>query len=266
VRKAMRLETEMLFAHILKDNRSALELLTANYTFLNSTLARFYGIDGVDGYDMRKVAIPSGSIRGGILTHGSILLVTSNPTRTSPVKRGLFVLENILGTPAPPAPPDVPELREVVQNNPDRNLTMREAMVIHRKAPLCASCHERFDPIGLAMENFNALGLLRTEQYGAPIDTSGTLATGEKFSDVEDLARILATDRRADFYRCLTEKLLTYALGRGMEYYDTPTIDRIVAELDRTDGKMRSLIHLIVESVPFQKRRGDGSRLLSQAP
>lgn len=261
VRKAMREETEMFFAHILRENRSANELLTANYTFLNSTLAKFYGIEGVSGYEMRKVSIPEGKARGGILTHGSVLLVTSNPTRTSPVKRGLFVLENILGTPAPPAPPDVPELGEVVRQNRGKRLTMREAMKIHREKPLCASCHERFDPIGLAMENFNALGIWRDQQNDLPIDASGSLATGEKFTDVTDLSRLLANDRRQDFYRCLTEKLLTYALGRGMEYYDTPTIDRIAVELNQSGGKLRHLIHLIVESVPFQKRRGDGSRL-----
>jgi hypothetical protein len=264
VRQAMRQETEMMFAHILQDNRSVLELLTADYTFLNSTLAKFYGIDGINDDKMRKVPIPAGKVRGGILTHGSVLLVTSNPTRTSPVKRGLFVLENILGTPAPPAPPDVPDLDEVVRSSRGR-LSMRKAMARHREQPLCASCHERFDPIGLAMENFNALGIWRDQQDGEPIDASGQLATGEKFRNVEDLARLLANDRRADFYRCLTEKLLTYALGRGMEYYDTPTVDRIARELDQADGKMRSLIHLIVESVPFQKRRGDGNRLLSQA-
>lgn len=262
VRKAMRQETEFMFAHLIKENRSALDLLNADYTFLNNTLAKFYGIEGVEGYQMRKVQLSEDSHRGGILTHGSILLVTSNPTRTSPVKRGLFVLENILGAPPPPAPPDVPQLEEAVRQNRGRQLTMREAMALHREAPLCNSCHARFDPIGLAMENFNALGIWRDKQNDVPIDTAGQLATGEKFENIRELSNLLATDRRTDFYRCLTEKLLTYALGRGMEYYDTPTIEEIVKHLDANDGRMRDLIYHIVESVPFQKRRGDGSRLL----
>lgn len=262
VRRAMRGETEYMFAHLIEENRSALDLLNADYTFLNSTLAKFYGIKGVEGYQMRKVELAQDSHRGGILTHGSILLITSNPTRTSPVKRGLFVLENLLGTPPPPAPPNVPELEEAVRQNRGRRLTMREALALHREAPLCNSCHARFDPIGLAMENFNALGIWRDKQNDLLIDTRGQLATGEKFENIRELSNILATDRRRDFYRCLTEKLLTYALGRGMEYYDTPTIESIVDKLDADRGRMRHLIYWIVESVPFQKRRGDGNRLL----
>ena len=262
VRKAMRGETEYMFGHLVAENRSALDLLNADYTFLNSTLAKFYGIKGVEGYEMRKVQLPEDSHRGGILTHGSILLVTSNPTRTSPVKRGLFVLENILGTPPPPAPPNVPELEEAVRRNRDQRLTMREALALHREAPLCNSCHARFDSIGLAMENFNALGIWREKENDLTIDTRGQLATGEKFESIRELSNLLATDRRKDFYRCLTEKLLTYALGRGMEYYDTPTIEGIVDKLDADRGRMRHLIYWIAESVPFQKRRGDGNRLL----
>ena len=262
VRSAMRAETEMMFRYLVVEDRSALDLLTGNYTFLNRTLARFYGIEGVRNDRMEKVALPADSRRSGILTHGSVLLVTSNPTRTSPVKRGLFVLENLLGTPPPPAPPNVPELEEVVRRRGGK-LTMKEAMALHREKPICASCHERFDPLGLALENFNALGMWRDEQNGLPIETDGALITGEKFRDAKELGKVIATQRRPDFYRCLTEKLLTYALGRGMEYYDTPTIDHIAKQLDADLGRMRTLFYLIAESAPFQKRRGDGSRLLA---
>ncbi|MDQ3622088.1 MAG: DUF1592 domain-containing protein [Verrucomicrobiota bacterium] len=265
VRRAMREETETLFAHLLGENRSVLELLTADYTFLNETLARFYGLDGVEGSDMRKVALPPDNPRrGGILTHGSTLLVTSNPTRTSPVKRGLFILDNILGTPAPPAPPNVPELEDSRQRGAD--LTMRELMEVHREKALCASCHARMDPLGLALENFNPLGQYRAQENGKPIDTAGKLITGEKFADAGELAKVLATSRRHDFFRCLSEKLLTYAIGRGLEYYDTVAVEQIVAGLQKEGGAIRSLIYGIVDSAPFQKRRGDGQRVADSTP
>lgn len=259
VRAAMREETEMLFSHLLAEDRSADDLLTADYTFLNERLAKFYGVEEVEGNQMRKVALPADSHRGGVLTHGSFLVVSSNPTRTSPVKRGLFVLENILGTPPPPPPPDVPELEDVKRER-GGSLTMRQMMEIHREKPLCASCHARMDPIGLALENFNAIGKFRDQENGQPIDTAGQLITGEKFQTVEELSKILVTSRKKDFYRCLSEKLLTYALGRGIEYYDSPAIGRIVDQMEKDGGKLRSLIHGIVESTPFQHRRGDGHR------
>ncbi|MEK0445471.1 MAG: hypothetical protein RLZZ399_792, partial [Verrucomicrobiota bacterium] len=225
-RSAMREETELLFTHILQNNRPAVELLTADYTFLNEKLAQFYGIPGVKGGQMQKVPLPADSPRrGGILTHGSILLVTSNPTRTSPVKRGLFILENLLGSPPPPAPPNVPELEKA--KKAATNPTMREVMEIHRKDPLCSSCHARMDPLGLALEGFNAAGGFRARDHGRPIETAGQLITGEKFNSPEELAHVLATSRREDFYRCLAEKLLIYALGRGLEYYDTVTLHQI---------------------------------------
>ena len=257
-RRAMRLETEMLFSHLLKENRSSLELFTADYTFLNESLAKFYGIPDVKGEIMQRVSLPPDSHRGGVLTHGSLLVVTSNPTRTSPVKRGLFVLDNFLGTPAPPAPPNVPTLEEAKKGG-KKNMTMRETMIIHREKALCASCHARMDPLGLALENFNAVGMYRAEENGQPIDTAGKLITGETFSTVGELSKILATSRREDFYRCITSKMLTFAIGRGTEYYDAPTIDRIVADLEKDGGKLRTVIHGIVNSAPFQKRRGDGT-------
>ena len=259
VRSAMREETEALFGHLLSENRGADELLTADYTFLNERLARFYDIEGVEGNDMRKVSLPPGSHRGGILTHGSFLVVSSNPTRTSPVKRGLFLLENILGTPPPPPPPDVPELEDVKRER-GGSLTMRQMMEIHREKPLCSSCHERMDPLGLALENFNAVGKFRSEENGQSIETAGQLITGEKFQNVQELSKILATSRQRDFYRCLSEKLLTYALGRGVEYYDSPAIDQIVTQMQKDGGKLRSVIYGLVESTPFQYRRGDGHK------
>lgn len=258
-RRAMKLETEMLFAHLLKENRSALELFTADYSFLNESLAALYGVPGVKGDEMRKVSLPPESKRGGILTHGSLLVVTSNPTRTSPVKRGLFVMESLLGSPHPPAPPDVPTLEEAKKGKP-KDITMREMMIIHREKPLCASCHARFDDVGLALENFNAVGMFRDQENGKPIDTSGKLITGETFQNVQDLNRIFTTSRRKDFYRCLAEKLLTYTVGRGMEYYDAPTVNRIVAAMEKDGGKMRTLIRAVIDSAPFKKRRGDGAR------
>lgn len=262
VRRAMREETELMFDYVFRENRSTLEFLQADYAFLNEQLASFYGVPGVRGSDMQRVTLPPGSHRGGVLSQGSFLLVTSNPTRTSPVKRGLFILENILGTPAPPAPPNVPSLEEA-RSKLQPGLTMRQIMEVHRKEPLCAGCHARMDPIGIALENYNALGMFRDQENGKKIETDGQLITGEKFRNVEELSRILATSRRKDFYRCLTEKLLTYALGRGMEYYDTPTIEGIVAQLDKDGGRMHTLIQGIVNSAPFQKRRGDGDRLTS---
>lgn len=257
LRQSMRLESEEFFAHILRENRPATELLTANYTYLNEPLAEWYGVDGVKGAQMRKVEVPAAKHRGGLLTQATFHLVTSNPTRTSPVKRGLFVLENFLATPAPPAVPDVPPL-EAAAKGERRNLTLRELLKIHSEEKLCASCHARMDPIGLALENYNAIGVWRDQDKGQPIDTNGQLMTGEKFSNARELGVILATARRTDFERALAEKLMTYAVGRGIEYYDAPTIDRIVAEAGRNGGTLRQILYGVVESAPFQKRRGDG--------
>lgn len=258
-RQDMKKETEEFFRHVVIENRPLLELLNADYSFLNERLATFYGVENVRGNHFRKVHFGENAIgRGGLLGQGTFLIVTSQSTRTSPVKRGLFVLDNILGTPAPPAPPDVPELEEV-EKKLHEGATMRQLMEIHREKALCASCHERMDPIGLALENFNALGQWRDQEDGKEIESAGRLVTGEEFSNVMELKNILATSRKDDFYRCLTEKMLTYALGRGVEYYDAPTVKKIMSELRNHDGGMKNLIYAIVESVPFQKRRGDGA-------
>ncbi len=256
LRSDMQRETELLFDFILRENRPVEELISARYSFLNERLADFYGIEGVTGEDFQPVDLTEHPERGGLLTQGTFLLVTSNASRTSPVKRGLFVLDNLLGTPAPPAPPDVPELEDAADASKGPP-TMREMMEIHRKNPDCRGCHARMDPIGLGLENFDALGRFRTQEHGKPIDAGGQLLTGEKFSDVAALKDILANERKNDFYRCLSEKLLTYAIGRGVEYYDSTTINQLTRRLDENDGKLRELIQGIVESAPFQQRRGD---------
>lgn len=255
LRADMKKETELFFEFILKNDRPAHELLSARYSFLNERLAYFYGIQGVRGEEHRLVDLHEHPQRGGLLSQGTFLVVTSNPTRTSPVKRGLFVLDNILGTPAPPAPPDVPELEEVAHDS-GKKLTMRQMMEVHREKPICASCHQRMDPIGLGLENFNAIGQFRTKEGGLPIDSGGRLITGEKFSDVAGLKKVLADERRDDFYRCLSEKILTYAIGRGPEYYDAVTIDSLVSQLKENKGSLKELVAAIIESAPFQKRRG----------
>jgi hypothetical protein len=255
LRRSIRRETEMLFAHIAREDRSLLELLDSDYTFLNAKLAQLYGIKDVTGNQMRQVKLPQDSPRGSVLAHASVLLVTSNPTRTSPVKRGQFILDNILGTPTPPPPPEIPPLEDVKKGLKDREPTVREMMVLHRAKPLCSSCHSRMDPLGLALENFNALGMWRDKERAEPIDASGKLITGEQFHDIRDLKRILKERHRLDFYRCVTEKLLTYALGRGLDYNDVATVDRIVERLDQADGRFSALLMGVIESAPFQKRR-----------
>ena len=266
LRLAMRRETEMFFEAIVREDRSALDLLDSDFTFLNERLARHYGIPDVKGESMRRVTLPKDSPRGGILTQGTMLVVTSNPTRTSPVKRGLFVLDNILGTPAPPAPPDVPQLEEAEKGFTDKEPTLREVMEIHRSKPLCNACHSRMDPLGLALENFNAMGMWRDKERGQSLDSAGKLITGEKFDGIRSLKKVLKENHREDFYRCLTEKLLTYAVGRGMESSDIESVDRIVKRLDQEEGRISSLVMGIVESSPFQKSRSAASLASVQTP
>jgi hypothetical protein len=269
LRVAMKRETEMLFEHVAREDRSVLDLVDCNYTFLNEQLAKHYGIDGVRGEQMRRVELPEESRRGGVLTQGAFLAVTSNPTRTSPVKRGLFVLDNILGTPAPPPPEVVPPLEEAEKEFQEHQPTLREALEQHRKQPLCNACHARFDPIGLALENYNALGMWRARAPGQAIDPSGTLVTGESFQGLGELKKILANEHRLDYYRCLAKKLLTYALGRGLEYYDVETVDRIAERLERDGGRFSALLWGVIESSPFQRLRraetsGDDRENLTQ--
>ena len=189
------------------------------------------------------------------MTEGTVLVVTSNPTRTSPVKRGLFILDSILGTPPPPPPANIPPLEDAAKVLTNHAPSLRETLAAHRANALCASCHNRMDPLGLAMENFNALGLWRASELGQPIDAAGTLLTGESFSNINKLKRILARQHAEDFFRTITEKMLTYALGRGLDYYDVETVDQIVSRIEKANGRPSALLEGIVESAPFQKCR-----------
>ena len=258
LRRAMRQETEKTFDYIVREDRSLLELLDSDYTFLNERLARHYGLTNlsVTGEEMVLVKLPPGSPRGGVITHGSVLAVTSNPTRTSPVKRGLFVLDNLLGTPPPPPPPDIPPLEDAAKAMKDKKLTLRETLALHREQALCASCHNRMDPLGLALDNFNAMGMWRDQEHGTPIDATGKLLSGESFTNITELKRVLARNHATEFYRTITEKLLTYALGRGLEYYDVATVDAIVEQLQKSNGRPSELLAGIIQSAPFQKTRG----------
>ncbi len=251
----MRQETEMYFEHIIRQDRPVAELLDSDYTFLNEHLAKHYGIGGVKGNKMRRVELPADSPRGGVLTQGTILAYTSNPTRTSPVKRGVFILENILGTPPAAPPPNIPALEDITSAGDLDTLSLRDSLALHREDPLCSSCHERMDPLGLALENFNAMGIWREAELNQSIDMAGQLVTGETFDSVQEFKRVLATDRLQDFYTCFAEKLLTYALGRGLEYHDVETIDQLVNSLNTHDGRPSALLHAIINSAPFQKTR-----------
>ncbi len=267
-REALKREAEVYFGHIARGNRDVLELIDSDYVFRNETLASYYGLPAgtAPGPEMKKITLTADDPRGGgVLTMASTLAVTSNPTRTSPVKRGKWILENILGAPAPPPPPAVPSLEDTEKKISDRVPTQRELLAIHREDKLCASCHARMDPLGLALENFNALGLYRTQELDQPVDATGTLMTGESFKNIRELKHILATQHRVEFYRTLTEKLLIYSLGRGLEYYDVPTVDQIVARLDRGGGKFSELLMGVIESAAFQQRRAAAEPVAAEA-
>ena len=255
LRRTMRRETEMLFGYIVRNGRNVLELIDSNYTFLNERLAKFYGISDVKGDEMRRMPLPPGGPRGGVLTQATVLVVTSNPDRTSPVKRGLFILDNILGTPPAPPPPDIPPLEDAARRSSNKKPTLRETLALHRQNPTCSSCHNRMDPLGLSLENFNALGRWRDKEQGQPVDSSGKLITGEGFASIQELKHVLVNQRQGDFFRCLSEKLLTYALGRGLGYDDVEAVDRLVQRLERKNGSAADLVMGVIESVPFQRIR-----------
>ena len=253
LREALQMETELFLEDQLRTDRSVVELLNADYTFLNERLARHYGIPGVYGSRFRKVSL-EGSERAGLLGHGSLMTVTSYPNRTSPVLRGKYILENFLGAPPPEPPPNVPTLEE--QSEDGRALTMREAMERHRANPTCAACHAVMDPIGFALENFDAVGAFRREFQNQPIDASGSTPDGVEFDGPAGLRNLLL-DRSDLFVGTLTQKMMTYALGRGLEYYDMPTVRQIVREAAGEDYRWSSIILGIVRSAPFQMRRSD---------
>lgn len=251
LRAAMMRETELFFEAILREDRSILDLLDADFSFVNDRLAKHYGIAGVEGKEFRRVKLPAN--RGGILTQASVLTLTSNPTRTAPVKRGKWVLDQVLGTPPPPPPPDVPNLDE------EKRLTgsLRKVMEQHRENALCASCHRRMDPIGFAFENYDAVGAWRDRDGEFPIDPSGVLPEGRSFRGPGELKAILK-ENKAAFSRCLAEKMLTYALGRGLEYYDKCAVDEILEALAANGERMSALVMGVIESEPFQMRTATG--------
>jgi hypothetical protein len=253
LRRSMQQETELFFESIVKDDRSVMDLLAANYTYLNERLAKHYGVPNVYGSHFRRVSLSNDSMRGGLLGQGSILTVTSYGNRTSPVLRGKWILENILGTPPPPPPGNVPPLGETQPVG--RALTMRERMAQHRTNTACAGCHQLMDPIGLSVENFDAVGRWRNRGEGdMAIDASGGLPSGVTFEGVAGLKKALL-DRPELFATTVTEKLLTYALGRGLDYYDAATVRSIVREARDKDYRFSSLIAGVVKSTPFQMRR-----------
>jgi hypothetical protein len=253
LRKGFQQETELFIDAIIREDHSVLDLLDADFTFVNERLARHYGIPGVYGERFRRISLPADSVRRGLLGQGSILTVTSYSHRTSPVLRGKWILDNLLGAPPPPPPPNIPELQEKATDGKVRSA--REQMEQHRKNPSCAGCHARMDPLGLALENFDAVGAWRTvDQSDAPIDASGTLPDGGKFDGPVALRKELTTNRASDFVGTLSQKLLTYALGRGVEYYDGPAIRQIRRGAASTNYRFSSLILGVVKSAPFQMR------------
>ena len=253
LREALEQETAYFVESQVRDDRSVLDLLRADYTFLNERLARHYGVPNVYGNHFRQVPVAAHG-RGGLLGQGSILTATSYPNRTSPTKRGLWVLENLLGTPPPPPPPEVPGLPDANHPEEARRLSMRERMEVHRISPVCASCHVLMDPLGFSLENYDGVGAWRTTEDGAPIDVSSTLPDGSRFAGPDGLRDILlgAEER---FVETVTEKLLTYALGRGVEYYDGPAVRGIARGAAASDYRWTSMILGVVESTPFQMRR-----------
>jgi Protein of unknown function (DUF1592)/Protein of unknown function (DUF1588)/Protein of unknown function (DUF1585)/Protein of unknown function (DUF1595) len=253
IRKAFRRETELFFAHIMRENRSALELLSADYTFLNERLAKHYGIPGVYGERFRLVKLTDPN-RRGLLGQGSILSLTSVATRTSPVFRGKFVLSTLLNTPPTPPPPDVPTLEESTKGAASVPKTVREQLELHRKNAPCASCHRIIDPPGFALENFNSVGQWRdTGPDGAPVDTAGVLADGSKVDGPVALRNAILS-RPDAFVSTLTERMLTYALGRGIEPADMPVVRRVVRKAAQNDYRVAAIVMGIVESAPFQMR------------
>lgn len=254
LRADMLTESRMFFEAILRENRPIMEFIDSDFTYLNERLAKHYGISGVSGEEFRKVSL-SGGERGGVLTQGSVLLITSNPTRTSPVKRGKWIMEQILGTPPPPAPPNVPPLEEA---KPGQMLTgtLRQRLEQHRAKPICASCHDQMDTLGFGFENFDAVGAWRTQDGGSDIDPSGTLPDGSKFSGPAQLKAALKRQKTL-ILKSFTERLLTYALGRGLEHSDRCSVDTMAKRIDAQGGRIADAVTQIVKCEPFRLRRGD---------
>jgi hypothetical protein len=252
---AMRRETSLFVEAIIKEDRSLLDFIDAPFTFVNGPLARHYGIKGIDGEDFQRVTL-DGDQRSGVLTQGAILTVSSYPTRTSPPVRGKWVLENLLGAPPPPPPDDVPQLNE---QNVGTEVSLRERLEQHRRDPNCSPCHVLMDPLGFGLENYDAVGAYRTHDGKFPIEASGTLPDGESFTDSRGLKQILRGKSDA-FVRNVAEKLLTYALGRGLERFDRPTVDGISRQVAASNYRFSALVMEVVNSRPFQMQTAEGVR------
>jgi mono/diheme cytochrome c family protein len=258
LRDDMKTETRMFFDAILRENRPISEFIDARYTFLNERLAKHYGIEGVTGPEFRRVELTTPE-RGGVLSHGSVLAVSSYPTRTSVVIRGKYILQNILGTPPPPPPPDVPQLDEQAVGT---KASLRQQMESHRTTAICASCHSRMDPLGFALENYDAIGKWRTMDGEFPVDSSGVLPDGKRFSSPAEMRTIL-NERLDEFSRTLTEKMLVYALGRGLERYDRPTVRQITGRVEASGHGLQTLVREVVKSLPFQSRRAEATKTIA---
>jgi mono/diheme cytochrome c family protein len=252
LKDAMRTETSMFFQHVLSENRPITEFIDAKYTFLNENLAKFYGIPDVKGPDFRRVEL-STEQRGGVLTQGSVLAVSSYPSRTSPTIRGKYILNNILGTPPPPPPPDVPALDDAKVGS---EVSLRKQLESHRNNAVCASCHSKMDVLGFGLENYDAIGKWRTVDGKFPIDVGGTMPSGKSFQTAAEMRTILVASM-PQISRCLIEKIMTYAMGRGMQTYDNRTIDQINKDVAADGYKFQTLIYDVVRSLPFQSRRGE---------
>jgi hypothetical protein len=255
LRAAMRQETTLFFDSIIRDDRSILDFIDGKYTFLNERLAKHYDIPGVKGSEFRRVEL-AGDQRSGVLTQASVLTISSYPTRTSAVLRGKWLLENILNAPPPPPPPNAGNLDEAAAGISG---SFRQQLEKHRASAACASCHARMDPLGFGLENYDAIGKWRTMDGKFPVEASGTLPGGKSFQTPAELKEILRS-QKDDFAQCLTEKLLTYGLGRGLERYDKNAIRSIVKDVSSKDYKFSELVIDIVNSMPFQMRRGDGGK------
>lgn len=261
LKEAMRTETRMFFEAVMRDDRPLSDFIDGKYTFLNELLAKHYGIEGVTGPDFRRVEL-TGDQRSGVFTQGSVLTVSAYPTRTSVVLRGKYLLENVLNAPPPPPPPDVPALNEA---SVGVAMSLRQQMETHRADPLCASCHSKMDPLGFALENYDAIGRWRTEDGKFPVDASGKFPNGKEFKTPAEMKSLLK-ENMPEFARCVAEKMLTYALGRGVESFDRLTVQDLVRQTAQHDYKMQSLILGIVHSVPFRERRGEQPKPIPTKP
>jgi hypothetical protein len=265
LRESMARETTLFFDAVLRENRPITDFLDGRYTFLNDRLARLYGLAQygrnkraavpIPAHTFIRVELPEDSVRAGVLTHASVLTMTSAPDRTSPVKRGTWILENVLGSPPPPPPPNIPPLEQAAAGMAKEPATLRQRLELHRSKSGCAACHAKIDPLGFALERFDLLGQYRDKDGKTPIDDDAELSDGKKFRGADGLRAVLL-GRKEQFARCLTEKVLTYALGRSLGEHDVRTVDAIVAAVVKDDYRFQTLLHEVVKSDPFRLRRG----------